>query len=99
METQLMLFGSEIMRRSDVTGDVSYVEPELSVQDALDIATNYGVETARRYQVVGVVADKIRNFIGGLVAANGYDAAQAELLRNNAWAGAERSGALSELPF
>lgn len=95
-----MLFGEDVLGRAvERQGDVSYVEPELSFADAVDVARNYGAETAVRYQVAREVADKIRSFIGGLVAVHDYSADEAEYLRNVAWSGAERSNALSDLPF
>jgi len=99
METQMMLFGEDVLGRAGAAKADVYVEPGLSFADAIDVARNYGAETAVRYQVTEEVRDKIRNFIGGLVAAHDYSADEAEYLRNVAWAGAERSNALSELPF
>jgi hypothetical protein len=95
----MMLFGEDVLGRAVTTEADVYVEPELSFSDAVDVARNYGAETAVRYQVARDVADKIRNFIGGLVAVHDYSANEAEYLRNVAWAGAERSNALSDLPF
>lgn len=98
----MMLFGDDVMGRgrgAESPLDVQYVEPELALGDALDVARNYGVETAGRYQVVGQVTERIRDFVASLVAIHGFGADEAELLRNYAWAGVESSGALIDFPF